>query len=259
MLWQIDGTPHKILGSIHAVPEDKGLPPWVRSACDGVARFVFEGDWRDQTLGQIGIDVSGAHLRHPGALEVYSKASAILKEGGFFQPFDGCKPWKVPFILFHVHLGQFGFSRELGVESTLLKYAEEHSAEIGFLEPAGRPLELFDETAAAHYDGLSYLEWCVHEYETGEAKKVLERIYRDYSGRDLHSMSEFKAPRAARMPYVHEALFLRREEAWLERMRAYLKDESPTLIIVGCLHCVEPDSFITALRKDGIRLTETDV
>src|SRR5260370_7604903 len=99
MLWKIDNTPHRVLGSVHVLSENAVLPTWAADCHHGMKRFVFESDFRDASAAAIGIDRSGAHLAFPGAADLYARASAFLASLGSVEPFNGLRPWLPPFYL----------------------------------------------------------------------------------------------------------------------------------------------------------------
>lgn len=81
MLWKIENTPHKILGSIHLLPSGQELPEWVHAASSGIGRIVFEADHtKTEEFLEIGVDREAPHLGLPGVQQLYDRAA----EGVYF-------------------------------------------------------------------------------------------------------------------------------------------------------------------------------
>src|SRR5712671_7573632 len=124
MLWKIGDTPHRVLGSVHVLPQKATLPVWAAEGHRGMERFVFEADHRDASIAAVGVDTSGAHLAFPGAAELYTRAATFLASKGFVDPFDGLRPWRAAFYMVSRLLPAAGLFHEHGMDNRLRLHAE---------------------------------------------------------------------------------------------------------------------------------------
>ncbi len=253
MLWNVVGTPHKFLGSMHVLPKNYELPSWASNCHAGVDRIVFEADHRDPSIGQVGIDPSGAHLDHPGAASLYALASQMARAVGRHEPFDACRPWRAAFHLMSCLLPTFGLFHEHGMENRLRVHTDTYELETGFLEPPPRAFELVDAACAPRFDGLGFLEYIVATAASGEGKAELLRILRSWVSCDTTGLASIQAEKLRQFPYLYESLISRRNSEWLSSIRGLVTDSAPTLIVVGSLHLVGPEGLISQLEKDGYR------
>jgi uncharacterized protein YbaP (TraB family) len=254
MLWTIDGTPHRILGSIHVLPRDVEMPKWVSRAHAGVGRIVLEADATatDKFL-EIGIDRSGAHLNFPGSRALYRQAAEILASVGTNIPFDGMRPWRAAlFVAFWLQSTALGISPENGVEHALRQIVAQRGLEMEFLEEPSRAFDIFESTVEAD-GGAALMERLVGD--PGLAERELARTITAWLGSDLSDLAAIQAERISQFPNVFEPLFNGRNLEWLPRVMEMIPDETPTLFAVGAIHTVGPASLIAHLQRNGIQCT----
>ncbi|MCW1922670.1 TraB/GumN family protein [Luteolibacter arcticus] len=254
MLWTIDGTPHRILGSIHVLPRDVEMPEWVSRAHDGVGRIVLEADATatDKFL-EVGIDRSGAHLNFPGSRALYQQAAEILAAAGTAIPFDGMRPWRAAlFVAFRLQSAALGISPEKGVEHALRQIVAQRELRIAFLEEPSRAFDIFDSTVEAD-GGTALMERLVRD--PGLAERELVRTITAWLRSDLTDLAAIQAERISQFPRVFEPLFNGRNLEWLPKVMDMVRDETPTLFAVGAIHTVGPASLLAHLQRNGIPCT----
>src|SRR5260370_28867565 len=156
MLWKIDNTPHRVLGSVHVLSENAVLPTWAADCHHGMKRFVFESDFRDASAGAIGIDRSGANLDFPGAADLYARAAAFLASLGSVEPFDGLRPWRAAFYLVLRLLPHAGLSHAHGMDNRLRLHADREQYATAFLESPTRAFDLLDSSCNKAMAGLRF-------------------------------------------------------------------------------------------------------
>jgi hypothetical protein len=87
MLWEIENTNCRLLGSAHFLPNNTALPNWVTASLCGIKKIVFEGDFRNIPFLQVGIDNNCKHLEQAGALEIYQRAKTLIATVGYVWAF----------------------------------------------------------------------------------------------------------------------------------------------------------------------------
>lgn len=152
MLWQIADTPHRLLGSFHALPKNTTFPEWVETAKSGLKRIVFEADNPvPQDMMRIGFDPSLAHKKMPGAIAAYNRANALMGSIGLSFQLDPFSPWRAAQFLSASFMPHYGFLHEHGVDTHLRQYAETQRLDLQFLST---PMRSSDYVESIHVKPL---------------------------------------------------------------------------------------------------------
>lgn len=253
MLWEITGTPHRILGSFHLLPEKAVLPDWVTASYQGIGRFVFESDYRDESHKNIGLDTSGAHLNIPGAAEAYSRASALMISLGYANPFDGFRPWRAAFYVINCLITSAGIFSVKGVDSLLWARADSEHLLVDFLESPGRSLELLDLSCENAECGLPFFEEAISQAQSGAALTEFNNILQAWFAGDLWELTLVYSDALAKFPFIYEPLIRQRNREWALVAQRMISEKTPTLFVVGALHTVGPGSFLEELNVRDIQ------
>jgi uncharacterized protein YbaP (TraB family) len=255
MLWKIVDTPHWLLGSVHVLPMDITIPKWASSSYEGIERFVFEADYRDPSIGTVGLDKNGSHLKLPGAANLYNRASTLLADAGRTEPFDGLRPWRAAFHVISCLLPLSGFYHECGMDNLLRTRAEKDGLKIEFLETPTRAFDLLDLSCEQAVSGLAFFEHSIANIESGSGLAELRRIIKDWFASDLVDFTAITNEKRAQFPFIFEPLITQRNREWVPVAQKLISDNKPTLFVVGSLHTVGEGSFIDNLKRVGIRLS----
>lgn len=256
MLWKIDDTPHRVLGSVHVLPEAAALPLWAAESHRGIERFVFESDYRDPSIGAVGVDTSGAHLAFPGAAALYARAAAFLTSSGIVDPFDGLRPWRAAFYMVARLLPAAGLFHEHGMDNRLRLHADREQLRAMFLESPTRSFDLLNSSCKEAMGGLRFFEHTLTHAQSGAGLAELQRIIRAWFTSDLPTLTAVHCEKRAEFPEVFEPLITQRNREWVAVASPMISEQTPTLFVVGSLHTVGPDSFIEQLGSGGFRLTK---
>jgi|ERR1035437_1321696 uncharacterized protein YbaP (TraB family) len=256
MLWKIDNTPHRVLGSVHVLPEDAVLPRWAAESHIGMERFVFESDFRDPSAASVGVDTSGAHLAMPGAAELYARAAAFLAANSVVDPFDGLRPWRAAFYMVARLLPAAGLSHEHGMDNRLRLHADREQLPARFLESPTRAFDLLDSSCKEAMGGLRFFEHALTHAISGSGLAELQRIIRAWFASDLPALTVIYREKLAEFPELFGPLITQRNREWIDTARPMIADRTTTLFVVSALHTVGPDSFIERLESEGFSLTK---
>lgn len=253
MLWQIEDTPHKLIGSVHVLPKGARLPWWVHESYADIGRFVFEADHRDPTLQQVGRDEEGSCWQPTRASIAYNQAARLLASIGRTEPFDGLKPWKAAFYFLLCLMSHAGLSHSDGVDNLLRTKAEQGGHAIDYLELPTRAFDLLDSSCEQAIGGLPFFEDVIRNTDSGRGLTELERIMRAWVSSDIEDLEVILSEKKARFSFMFEPLITQRNREWLPVAARLLCEDVPTLFVVGSLHTVGHDSFIDQLRSIGLR------
>lgn len=257
MLWEIAGTPHRLLASAHIIPEKIVMPDWVAASHVGIRRFVFEADSRSSDAAQIGNDPTGAHLKFPGAKETYHRAKTLIEPLGCKESFETLRPWRAAFhVLFYI-LPIAGLSHAFGIDHRLRITAENSGLAVEFLESPAHAFKLIDSSCRNFQDGLAFFERSVDETESGKVFSELKCIVQAWRNADLASLTAMHDEKLREFPFVFRPSVTERNKEWVTAAKRFISEAVPTLFIVGAIHTVGAGSFIEQLERDGIKLTRT--
>jgi uncharacterized protein YbaP (TraB family) len=112
--------------------------------------------------------------------------------------------------------------------------------------------------AARWFSGLppeqqvEYFRYMLDEILAGHDEG--ERMYADWAeGKDVGA-AEWLAKMKRNYPALYQSIGVSRNQAWVPRIRSMLSQRKPTMVVVGFLHLVGPDSIPAQLRANGLRV-----
>ncbi|NVK22063.1 MAG: TraB/GumN family protein [Kangiellaceae bacterium] len=248
MLWRIKETPHKVIGSVHFLPDGTAMPTWVQKSCEGIERIIFEADHTDPSVNEAGVDISGKHLVYPGAEGIYSRAESLLKSVGVDEPFDGLRPWKATFFVMAMLMQKNGISFSNGVEALLHNYSKDKGLEVGYLEAPCRGFDVF-ESCGEPYDCLRFFEHLIDNIHTSRTE--LFDIFNAWKTSNVTKLAEILDEKLKIFPDIFNQLVFQRNKEWGPVAVKFMVDRTPTLFVVGALHCVGENSFLKNLSLYG--------
>ncbi len=260
MLWQIENTPHKLIGSVHVLPKGAKLPWWAHESYADIGRFVFEADHRDLSIQQVGRDEEGSCWQPTRASIAYNQAARLLASFGRSEPFDGLKPWRAAFYFVSCLMSHVGLSHNDGMDNLLRTKAEHGGYAVDYLELPTRAFDLLDSSCEQAIGGLPFFEDVIRNTASGRGLTELERVMRDWVASDIVDLAIILSEKKGQFPFMFDPLIAQRNREWLPVAAELLREDVPTLFVVGSLHTVGHDSFIDQLRSIGLqcRLTTTN-
>lgn len=92
----------------------------------------------------------------------------------------------------------------------------------------------------------------IHYLKPGELLSKWQDILHAWQTHDITALEQLVAIGKERQPYFYEALLCNRNRNWIPKLLSYLNDPAQTLIVVGVLHLIGPDSVIDLLQRRGI-------
>ena len=261
LLWKVSDADNSVylLGSFHLLKQDDyPLPKVVDAAFDDAESLLFEVDPREMTAPE-----TMATIQKYAAYDEGKSLSTVLPKptleklgnllsitGGSVQTLEQSEPWMVSLSLVLGITSAMGFKAELGLDRHLMARAASAGKPTGGLETIEDQMRAMDSvpySEQAH--GLEeFLE---------DPKQAIQQM------QDMHAWwrtgnvakldSEMRAEMASKTPESYRLLDVARNDAWLPKVEARLKESKAddTLVVVGTLHLLGSDGLVEKLRAKG--------
>ena len=261
LLWKVSDADNSVylLGSFHLLKqEDYPLPKEIDAAFDDAESLVFEVDPREMTAPE-----TATTIRKYAAYEEGQSLSTVLPKptldklgnlvsltGGSVQTLEQSEPWMVSLSLVLGITNAMGFKAELGLDRHLMERAAKAGKPTGGLETIEAQMQAMDSVPYAEQaSGLD--EFLDDPKQAIEQMQDMHGWWR--SGDVARLDSEMRAEMATKTPESYKLLDVDRNDAWLPKIEARLKDSKAddTLVVVGTLHLLGEDGLVEKLRAKG--------
>lgn len=247
---------HHLIGSVHLLPAAaRPLPQAHLRAYAAARRVVFETDLDAVASADLqsrmlaaARRVDDGGLRAEIADPLYRRLQQRLPQ--MQLPPTLCDTVRAWFCALTLELTAFlraGFEAAYGVDPQLHAQARRDGKPVVWLEAPERQLQLFtqmpqglgEQFLASALDGLD------------DAALNPKRLFAAWQANDLAYLEEQVERMRRDHPQAHARLLVERNQAWLAPLDDWLRDGTPTLIVVGVAHLVGTDSLIELLRARG--------
>lgn len=221
--------------AIYLEVDPKELPPLAMAAAtasravDPAGRTLFELLGPDEGLargqaGRLGVDLT---------------------------PVGQFEPWFAGLALVSLALAEHGYVAEAGVEGLVQSRAAEDGKDTLGFETLDEQLALLDDLDPVAQ--RAFLLKALAEIERVQHDVV--RLVDAWRRGDIETLARELEAEFSAAPDLYDALILRRNLRWAERIEALLDDHRDYLVIVGALHLVGPDGLPRLLDARGARIT----
>ncbi|HWS76970.1 MAG TPA: TraB/GumN family protein, partial [Thermomonas sp.] len=246
LLWKVSDADNSVylLGSFHLLKaDDYPLPKDIDVAFEDAESLLFEVDPREMTAPE-----TMATIQKYAAYDTGKSLSTVLPKathdklgnlisatGGSVQALEQSEPWMVSLSLVLGITNAMGFKAELGLDRHLMARASQ----------AGKPtagLETIEDQMKA-MDAVPYAEQAggLDEFldDPKQAIQQMQDMHGWWRTGDVARLdSEMRAEMARKTPESYRLLDVDRNNAWLPKIEARLKESraDDTLVVVGSLH-----------------------
>jgi uncharacterized protein len=253
-LWRDKHSELLLLGSLHFLPSS--AHPFAEEferAYEAASVLVFESlidQEKNHALGWLPGKASLSDVLDEELLLTTETAAENLE-----VPFDNLKqlrPWAVAFDLLPHQMKLYGATADLGVDKHFFDRARAEQRRIDALEHTDYvPKRL---NACGRDVQIEYLRQFLTENARGaESFYVLLNAWRNG---DLDAVERVGAENLGPFPGLIDLLLAQRNRNWLPRLQQLRKAQSPTLVIVGCLHLVGPGNLRELLEQKGAKFEQ---
>ena len=262
-LWEVQGAKarHYLLGSVHLLPpSSRPLPAALDVAYANTAALVVETDLAALTSPEIQGRMSElARESQPGGLKarvgkkLYGKVQKRARQLGIAAE-DFCAPWRAWFCaltleLYPLQVAQF--TPEYGIDNEYFNRAREDGRPVVSLETPAFQIDLFAQMPDALAREMLDATLDEKTYES----QTPEELYRMWREGDVALLTRVIERLRKSYPKLYARILADRTRAWADPLAQRLKQDVPTLVIVGAAHLPGPDGLLALLKARGLEPT----
>lgn len=177
-------------------------------------------------------------------------ALAVEKIQAMGLPLDrlrSLKPWSLSLTLALFKLQTLGFDPRHGVDRYYFDRGKQAGKAMGALETMEYQLDRFDGMS----DRLQEEMLVQALQDLDGLEEETERLVRAWSRGGAETLAEFMRESFKDYPGLYQRLIVERNNNWLIRLKPLLDRPGTTLVVVGALHLVGPESVVELLKKLG--------
>jgi len=257
-MWRVDGASNSIylLGSIHMLREDDyPIPSAIYDAYGEAETLIMEIDMDDidpvaeqAIASELGLIHDGRALSDLMGPSLFAEAESLAEELQIpLQLLEKTEPWYAAINVEMMMLMRIGFNPAHGIEFHLSEIAQRDNKEIIGFETTREQLEILDklspesqrdmliQTLSDSREIAEIMDEMVDAWRYGKIEYLEENL--------LEEMQEFDE--------LHEAIVVKRNKNWVEKIQELLKEKDDYLIIVGALHLVGEEGVPRLLSQRG--------
>lgn len=257
-MWRVDGPSNSIyiLGSIHMLrASDYPIPSAIYDAYGDAEALVMEIDMDDidpfeeQALAaELGLIKDDRVLRDLMGPRLYAEAESMATELQIpLQLLEKAEPWFAAINVEVMMLMRIGFNPMHGVESHLSEMARRDNKEIYGLETTREQLTFLDNLSAESQRDM-LLQTLRDSMKIADLMDQLVAAW--YQG-DIDFLEENLLSEMQDFDELHEAIVVKRNRNWTDKIESLLDETNDYLVVVGALHLIGDDGVPNLLSQRG--------
>ena len=254
-----DDTTVYLYGTVHLLkPEVKWRSPAFEIALSQADTLVLEADISSaesqaemqKLVMKYGVFSEGQSLSD--VLEYDDEAvvtSALKAKDISLEAVEKLKPWMVGLRLSMMQIMEAGYDPQSGVETILMADAKDKN--LAYLETAETQIKALG--GAPLDEQVQGLMATLSSMELGE--EYLDALVAEWADGDVKGIGALMAnPAMLGTQDAYDTLLTERNRNWIPGIKALLNEPGIKLVAVGAGHLAGPDSVVTMLKKDGIKI-----
>ena len=249
MLWEVENTNLRILGSVHVSDRPLDLSPLATLAISEADTLAFE------TNIEVTPNLSATRYKTGGSLSqnipvpLFADTMRMWCEFGFNEEeLEGLRPWWVAFRLMNSLMSKHGFVYDQGIELKVLHYAKVKKKCPFFLETVDAGLAPF---ATAPVNEQEIFLSRIVQY-TDEEIHVAASLVAAWESGNPATLLPIVERGLKLMPITYSNTLANRNKSWLRHFLRLAQSHKKTVAIVGALHMVGPESIPSLLAASGL-------
>jgi uncharacterized protein YbaP (TraB family) len=258
-MWELQGTAGHVtfVGSIHLLREDTPVPPAVLHAADAAEVIVLEIDLDklDPAAGaadalRLGVDPGGRTLAEQLGPRDYAVAASRARAAGVdLEPLQSFRPWLAAITVTQMKLQEAGFDADYGVERRFVEVARRDGKEVRGLETLPEQLE----SLAGLSPGLQRDFLLETLDEAGGLEHQMAPVIAAWRTGDTRTLERELLDDLRGEPELYRRVIVDRNRRWATRIAGMARERRNTVVVVGTLHLVGPDSVLRMLDAAGLK------
>lgn len=260
-VWKVSSTDHTLYigGTIHVLsPEDYPLPGEYEQAFAAADKLVFETDiaavnsidFQQKMMAQM-VYSDGTTVDQVLRPATYAALKQHLAERNVpVEAMAQLKPSLIALTLSVMELQAMGFTSE-GVDQYYANKAREAGKPQGWFETPDEQLAFL--VALGQDDESSMIDYAIKD--VAQMPDLIDTLRSSWLKGDMQAMADATiADFKANYPQMYQDLLVSRNQLWLPKIVAMLKDQPVEFILVGAMHLAGPDSVLNSLTKLGYKI-----
>ena len=249
MLWRIGTGGLRILATCHTLqPSDYPISSVWDAAYEDTSRAIFEADARAPEVRGVGMS-SGDDTLFCQDPELYRRVEAALADlGQDVSSLFHSKPWYAGLRLAVALIQREGFDYGYSLDNHLRQRAEADHKTVEFLEMPRDQFQCFElQPLATQINHLS-LSLVRQEWIVQQIHRIVNGWRRSNEAELLSAQEDY----LRLFPELYQCIIIGRNYRWLPRLEQIGREETPTLVCVGALHCVGQQGLPALLAARGL-------
>ena len=256
-LWEVSSEKGTLflLGTVHLLkPGTHAVSPAAEAAFQQADTILLELDLDEgnspesrQVFARKAM-LQGETLQDKVSSETFALAKQKTEAMGLpFERLRSLKPWSFSLTLALFKLQTLGFDPRHGVDRYYFDKGKQAGKEIRALETVEYQLDRFDGMS----DRLQE-EFLLQTLEDlDEMEEEIEELVQAWSRGQAKVLAELMQESFKDYPGLYRRLIVERNKNWLLEIDPILDRPGTTLLVVGALHLVGPESVVALLEKQG--------
>ncbi len=256
-LWEVSSEKGTLflLGTVHLLkPGTHAVSPAAEAAFQQADTILLELDLDEgnspesrQVFARKAM-LQGETLQDKVSSETFALAKQKTEAMGLpFERLRSLKPWSFSLTLALFKLQTLGFDPRHGVDRYYFDKGKQAGKEIRALETVEYQLDRFDGMS----DRLQE-EFLLQTLEDlDEMEEEIEELVQAWSRGEAKVLAESMQESFKDYPGLYRRLIVERNKNWLLEIDPILDRPGTTLLVVGALHLVGPESVVALLEKQG--------
>ncbi|KKO45928.1 conjugative transfer protein GumN [Arsukibacterium ikkense] len=248
-------------GTVHLLPETAfPLPAEFEAAYQATDTLVLEVKMPDMTdsaaqtaLLQAMAYNDGRSLAKVLSPEVYQQVSAYFAPYGVqLQQLDGYKPGFVALQMLALEMMKAQMAGE-GVDSYFDKKALADGKTMAYLESVESQINLLANMGDGYEDAFMKMNL----EQVSDFKGYFSAMVAAWRAGDMNKLNKLAVEPARQLdPVLYQALFVKRNNAWLPQIESMFGNDTKELVLVGAGHLAGDDSVLALLQQAGYQVEQ---
>ncbi|WP_339723291.1 TraB/GumN family protein [uncultured Paraglaciecola sp.] len=246
MIWQFDNTQVYILGSLHFMKEGSiNRERHIDAIYNNVQKVVFETSLDPQEASICSYESD--KLSNNISKSLFRDTKKVWQKYGIeYSKLEKSKIWFAAMLIGNSINESNGFLFNSGIDKRMWDKSKRDNKEIEWLESKNDLLFYFEN--APQDEQQKFLKQPVRNKT--EFLKRMNQLTEVWNDRDEEGFIEIQNKAIEELPELFKNLIFQRNSNWINKFITTINSETPTLFVIGALHCVGEKSVQNMLLND---------